>query len=60
LAKHAEGALVGTVDECVARAKEFEALGVEEIILSLASLPFAICDDEQLDLVARELLPALR
>ncbi|MGZ4241506.1 MAG: LLM class flavin-dependent oxidoreductase [Actinomycetota bacterium] len=60
LAKYAEGALVGTVEECAARAKEFEALGVSHLILSLGSLPFSVYDDGQLELVARDLLPLIR
>ena len=40
--------------------KEFEALGVTEIILSPASLPFSVYDDEQLELIARELIPRVR
>lgn len=60
LAKYADGALVGTIDECVARAKELDALGVSHLILSLGSLPFSVYDDEQLELVAAELLPRIR
>ncbi|HJT38118.1 MAG TPA: LLM class flavin-dependent oxidoreductase [Actinomycetota bacterium] len=60
LAKFAEGALVGTVEECAAAIKEFETLGVSEIILSPASVPFAVYDDEQLELAARELIPQVR
>jgi alkanesulfonate monooxygenase SsuD/methylene tetrahydromethanopterin reductase-like flavin-dependent oxidoreductase (luciferase family) len=60
LTKHADGALVGTPDEAAARIKEFEALGVDEIIVSVASLPFSVYDDEQLELIARELIPRVR
>jgi alkanesulfonate monooxygenase SsuD/methylene tetrahydromethanopterin reductase-like flavin-dependent oxidoreductase (luciferase family) len=60
LAKHAEGALVGTVDDCEATVKEFETLGVSEIIVSAASLPFSVYDDDQLELIARELIPRVR
>ena len=60
LQKHAEGALVGTPDEAAGRIKDFEALGVEEIVVSVASLPFSVCDDEQLELIARELIPRVR
>jgi alkanesulfonate monooxygenase SsuD/methylene tetrahydromethanopterin reductase-like flavin-dependent oxidoreductase (luciferase family) len=60
LAKHAEGALVGTIEDCEATVKEFEALGVTEIIVSAASLPFSVYDDEQLELIARELIPRVR
>jgi alkanesulfonate monooxygenase SsuD/methylene tetrahydromethanopterin reductase-like flavin-dependent oxidoreductase (luciferase family) len=57
LAKHSDGALVGTVDACAAQLRELEALGVEEVVLAPASLPFAIYDDEQLALIADELRP---
>jgi alkanesulfonate monooxygenase SsuD/methylene tetrahydromethanopterin reductase-like flavin-dependent oxidoreductase (luciferase family) len=60
LSKYASGALVGTPDEAAARIKEFEALGVDEIIVSAASLPFSVYDDEQLELIARELIPRVR
>lgn len=60
LEQYARAGLVGTIDECAARVKEFAAAGVEEIILSLASLPFSVYDDEQIDLVTRELLPRVR
>jgi len=60
LAKHADGALVGTIEDCAATIKEFEALGVSEIILSAASLPFSVYDDDQLELAARELIPQVR
>lgn len=60
LEEYAEGALVGTPDECVARVKEFEARGVEHLILSFAPVPFAISDLGQLELFAAEVLPKLR
>jgi alkanesulfonate monooxygenase SsuD/methylene tetrahydromethanopterin reductase-like flavin-dependent oxidoreductase (luciferase family) len=47
--------LVGTLDQCAERLKKFEALGVDEVIVSLGALPFSVADDEQIDLVAREL-----
>ena len=40
--------------------KEYEALGVSEIVLAPASLPFAVYDDEQLELAASELIPRVR
>ena len=60
LTTFADGALVGTIDDCAATMKEFEALGVSEIILSLGSLPFSVYDDDQLELAARELIPQVR
>ena len=55
-----ERALYGTPAECAARIKEFEALGVEQVILNLAPMPFSVCDDEQLEIAASELLPLVR
>lgn len=59
LDEFARGALVGTPEECAARVKEFEALGVDHVIVSLASLPFAVYDDEQLE-PARALMALVR
>jgi alkanesulfonate monooxygenase SsuD/methylene tetrahydromethanopterin reductase-like flavin-dependent oxidoreductase (luciferase family) len=56
----AERALYGTPGQCASRIKEFDALGVEQVILNLAPAPFSICDDEQLELAAAELLPKVR
>lgn len=47
------GALVGTLEQCAERVGEFGALGVEEMIVSPASLPFSVYDDEQIELAAR-------
>ncbi|HVL32600.1 MAG TPA: LLM class flavin-dependent oxidoreductase [Actinomycetota bacterium] len=55
-----EGGLVGTPDECAAIVKDFEAFGVDTLIVAPASLPFAVFDDEQLELIARELIPRVR
>ncbi len=60
LAKFADGALVGTIEDCAATIKEFEALGVSEIILSPASLPFSVYDDDQLEQAAHALIPQVR
>jgi alkanesulfonate monooxygenase SsuD/methylene tetrahydromethanopterin reductase-like flavin-dependent oxidoreductase (luciferase family) len=60
LPEFGRGGLVGTPDECAATVKEFEALGVDEIVVSAASLPFSVYDDEQLELIARELIPRVR
>jgi alkanesulfonate monooxygenase SsuD/methylene tetrahydromethanopterin reductase-like flavin-dependent oxidoreductase (luciferase family) len=51
--------LTGTLDECIRTIKTYESLGVDEMILSLAPLPFAIFEDEQVDLAAR-LIEAVR
>ena len=60
LERFAEGALVGTVDEAVDVAARFAALGVEELILSPASVPFAIADWTDVELLAAEFVPAVR
>jgi len=52
--------LVGTPESCAARIHAFAELGVEEIIVGPGSLPFSLYDDEQLDLIAGELLPRVR
>lgn len=55
-----KGTLVGTPDECAQTIKEFEAFGVETVVCAPASLPFSVYDDEQLDLIATELIPRVR
>lgn len=50
-------ALVGTVDEVVDRIGEFASIGVDEMILAPATLPFAIPDPTMVDLIAREVIP---
>lgn len=50
-------ALVGTIDEAVERLRAFAALGVEELVLAPATVPFAVPDPSNVDLIARELLP---
>jgi F420-dependent oxidoreductase-like protein len=55
LETYARGALVGTPESVRETVKAFEALGVEEIIVAPASLPFAVPDASQLD-VLREVL----
>ncbi len=47
--------LVGTPAQCAQRLRAFFEMGAEEIILSLAGLPFAVHDDDQIRL-ARELI----
>lgn len=50
-------ALVGTVDEVVERLRVFAEIGVEELIVCPATVPFAIPDEGLVDLVAREVVP---
>jgi F420-dependent oxidoreductase-like protein len=52
--------LVGTAEDCITRIKEFEALGVEHLICSFGLVPFTLTDPEQMELFAREVLPAVR
>ena len=56
----AADALVGTPADCVARIKEFEALGVEHLICTFGIVPFSVWDDEQVEIFARDVLPAVR
>ncbi|MGZ4126136.1 MAG: LLM class flavin-dependent oxidoreductase [Actinomycetota bacterium] len=51
-------ALVGTVDEVRARVRAFEALGVEEIVVAPAPLPFAIPDPSMVELFAAAVIGA--
>jgi alkanesulfonate monooxygenase SsuD/methylene tetrahydromethanopterin reductase-like flavin-dependent oxidoreductase (luciferase family) len=53
----ARGRLVGTPERCAEVVRAFEGLGVDEIILGPASLPFSLFEDGQLDLAARALAP---
>jgi F420-dependent oxidoreductase-like protein len=52
--------LVGTTEDAIARLKEFEALGVEHFVCSFGLVPFSIGDPEQLEIFARDVLPAVR
>ena len=45
--------LVGTPDEIVAQLRDWEALGVEQVISNFAGLPFSVSEDEQPELVLR-------
>jgi alkanesulfonate monooxygenase SsuD/methylene tetrahydromethanopterin reductase-like flavin-dependent oxidoreductase (luciferase family) len=56
----ASDTLVGTTDACIARIKEFEALGVEHLVCSFGLVPFMVSSEDQLELFAREILPAVR
>jgi F420-dependent oxidoreductase-like protein len=52
--------LVGTTDRVVERVSAFADLGVEELIVSVGSLPFAVFDDEAVEVFARTVIPAVR
>lgn len=60
LKEFAADTLTGTPEQCAARIQEFTAIGVEEIIVSFASLPFAVHDGDQLEIFAHAIAPALR
>ena len=51
--------LVGTADEILAQLRRWEAAGVEQVICSFSNLPFAVHDDDQLDLVAELVIARL-
>jgi len=52
--------LAGPADHCIERIKAFEALGAEEMICTFGLVPFMVSDMEQVELFAREVLPAVR
>jgi probable F420-dependent oxidoreductase len=51
--------LVGTPDEILAQLRGWEEQGVEQLVVNFSSLPFAVFEDEQLELVADRVLPRL-
>jgi probable F420-dependent oxidoreductase len=51
-------ALVGTVDEVRERVAAFAELGVEEMIVSPATVPFAVPDESMVELIAGEVARA--
>jgi alkanesulfonate monooxygenase SsuD/methylene tetrahydromethanopterin reductase-like flavin-dependent oxidoreductase (luciferase family) len=52
-----EGRLVGTSEEVLAQLATFRDLGVEEMIVSASSLPFAVYDDSMLAVLAEAVIP---
>jgi len=52
--------LSGSPEQVVERVRAFEALGVEELILSPWALPFAVIEPEIVDVFAEEVMPACR
>jgi len=52
--------LVGTPNEVVDRLGDLAALGVEEAIFTLGSIPFQLGDEEDVAYVGEEIVPALR
>jgi probable F420-dependent oxidoreductase len=59
LADWAATRLVGTPEEVVDQLRRWDGLGVEQVICSFANVPFAIFEDEQLDLLGELVLPRL-
>jgi probable F420-dependent oxidoreductase len=51
--------LVGTPDEVLDQLRGWEELGVEQVICSFSPLPFALFEDEQLELAGELVLPRL-
>jgi len=56
----ARDTLTGTPEDCLKRLGRFAELGVEEVVVSAAALPFAVFDWSMLDLFARAVLPEAR
>jgi F420-dependent oxidoreductase-like protein len=52
--------LVGTPGQVVERLGEFSTLGVEEAIVSAASVPFAVFDETMLTVLAEGVIPSAR
>lgn len=50
--------LAGTPEACLERLARLAELGVEEFIVSAASLPFAVYDWSEIELIAEAILPA--
>jgi F420-dependent oxidoreductase-like protein len=52
--------LVGPPEQVIDRLAAYARLGVEEVICSMASLPFGLYDESALDLFAETVMPAAR
>ena len=52
--------IAGTTGEVVEQLGRLTELGVEEVIVGLGALPFQVADEEDIDLVGSEIIPALR
>jgi hypothetical protein len=50
-------ALAGTPEACLKRVAGFAELGVEELIVSPASLPFAVFDWSMVELIGEAVVP---
>jgi probable F420-dependent oxidoreductase len=58
LEEYSHGALAGTPEEVAVTAARFEELGVEEIIVSPAPLPFAVPDPSMLEVFSESVISA--
>jgi probable F420-dependent oxidoreductase len=59
LAEWAAPRLVGTPDQIIEQLRGWQGRGVEQVVCSFSNVPFAIFEDEQLDLFADLVLPRL-
>jgi len=59
LADWAVPRLVGTPDQIVEQLQVWQERGVEQMVCSFSNVPFAIFEDEQLELLAELVLPRL-
>src|SRR6266536_168259 len=59
LGRWASTRLVGTADQVLGQLRGWRERGVEQVICSFSNLPFAVFEDEQLDLLAELVLPRL-
>lgn len=55
-----QGRIAGTTEEVVEQLGRLSDLGVEEVIVGLGALPFQVGDEEDIDLLGAEIIPALR
>jgi alkanesulfonate monooxygenase SsuD/methylene tetrahydromethanopterin reductase-like flavin-dependent oxidoreductase (luciferase family) len=53
----ARNSLTGTPEGCLERLEEFAMIGVEEVIVSMASMPFAVYDWDDVEVMAESVLP---
>ena len=60
LEEFARDTLTGTVENCVKRLARFAELGVEEVVVSAAALPFAVFDWSMVELFAEAVIPQAR
>lgn len=57
---YARETLTGTPEACLDRLRDFAALGVEEVIVSAASVPFAVYDWSMVELISDAIIPEAR